>query len=243
MFGEWRIVVISVNCPGCDSKFEFGDYLGGLTTYCKNCRHPIPVPSSRLKTPAVEGTAQTVTGVTNELSTPVAPTKPVEDPPPVLNQSFDLAMSPEWAFEQARTLLRSGVDALETKQRLVARGLPLQIATMVLEKALEDRVGQQFKRLARDERQEFIHRALSALVGGAGILVAFWFFEPWSVLRTIISLLLSVVCIWFPDAMGAQVSKFSFNRTSPGVFIRWGSWFVLVLLTIRLCWIGIAYGS
>lgn len=234
--------MIRVNCPACGREFEFSDSLGGLTVVCKNCSHPIPVLVSRQKMPPASEAITAASGVTLTPPTPAAPLI-LPEARPLADSPFDSTPLPEWAIERARALLRTGVRVPQIEQRLVAQGLSPETATAVVDRLLKDRTRQQVGPLEQDDRRNRWHRLLSGVVGCGCVFLAYWFFGTWSACRTGIALLLPGACIWFPDEMGVYASKYSFTVTSLGVLIRWCGWLVLVLIGLRVLWLGLALTS
>jgi hypothetical protein len=146
---------------------------------------------------------------------------------------------PDWALAQADAALKVGQTMPEIERRLVAKGLAAETAAAVVTAALEGPVRQKKASLAKAKRANWIHRILSALVGGVCILIMYGLFGPYLHAspslrrRTVGGVMTLVAFIWFIDGSGAWYGKeFSSTKDPPAVFIRWCVWVLLVLVCI-----------
>lgn len=260
--------MIRATCPGCGRECEFADFLAGLTAVCKNCSHRIPVPASRPQASRPEKAIQSASGaappapdaspahrpsgdairaapgVKPAPPTPAAPLGPLEGSflvtPSLENSPKHSAPLPDGAAERVEELLPTGVSAPQLERELVGQGYSPEAAAAVVDKLLEERVRQQFHPLEQTDRHRRVHGLLSVAVGGACVLLAYWFFGTWPACRTFLNVLLPLACIWFPDEMGGYVRTFASRGPSvPGVFIRYCAWLVLTLLVLRVLWLGL----
>ncbi len=79
------------------------------------------------------------------------------------------------------------------------------------------------------------HRAVSAVLYGIWIAVAFHQIGHVLAIRTSIYLFMPVACIWFPHALATCTGMRwwwhdgAYSESTHPVFLRWGGWFVLVV--------------
>ncbi|HEY2787683.1 MAG TPA: hypothetical protein VGJ05_22185 [Fimbriiglobus sp.] len=228
--------MINVTCEGCGRACEFADYLAGMTMVCKGCTHKIPLPPSKPKPTPVVPTIPPVSKFT-----PPAPTTQSTTPSvvPRVPTPAEPALNPERAVEKVRALLRTGVGVPECIQRLVAQGLSPEAATAAVDRALEERIRVEPDPLTASERHRFIHRTLSAVLAGIYALLSLRIGGFISICFGLI-ILLSLASVWFPNEMGSITGRFSPTQSSPGIFVRWCGWFILIVIGIAIVWLGVA---
>ena len=130
---------------------------------------------------------------------------------------------PDWAIQYVGASLRVGITVPEIQKRLVGKGLSPQAATALVTSVLENRVRGQLQPLDDEERAQRLHRLLSAVVGGACLLLGYCYGGAFSALIVATWILLPLVCIW-----------------TSGSLIRLAAWVVLVLVFCwRLVWLAI----
>jgi DNA-directed RNA polymerase subunit RPC12/RpoP len=237
--------MIRVDCPACGREFDFSDFLAGLTVVCKNCSQRILVPARRQPAPptgdAITSAPKTTRPApandaiapapnsTRPPPTAVACELPVEVPS-IRNSPLDFTS----ATERASALLEAGETVPHIEQRLVALGLAPEVANLVVEKVLEERVRQQVEPMRRADQRNRWHRMLSAIVGCLCLLLACSLLQPWSLAKIGISVVLAVAWIWFPNAMGPYDGRNSVIGIIWGAFRRWVGWLVLIAISIHL---------
>jgi hypothetical protein len=227
--------MIRVPCPACGREFEFADYLAGLTVVCKNCSHPIPVPTAQPKTTAANEAIQAASEVKQLLPAPAPllelpkakPTAPVP--------------TSDGALEPAGGLLQPNLGVPESQRPQIAPEPFPKSGAAVFEAVLEDRIRQQNQELARGERRGRIHRVASVIVGVAVVVLAYGFFGPRAAGFNALRVLGPVVIIWFSDEMGYFVNKYTNTPTSLGLGIRGTAWVILIFFLVRILWFGIAW--
>lgn len=84
-----------------------------------------------------------------------------------------------------------------------------------------------------------IHRIASACVLSVWLVLAFLAGGFGSSLRTFLFYLLPIFCIWFPDTMGQYTGVVLgrgryIDQPSHPTFLRYGGWFVLVVVPLIL---------
>jgi hypothetical protein len=224
--------MIRVPCPACGRELEFADYLSGLTVVCKNCSHPIPVPTTQPKTAAAKEAIQ----APSEVNCPLSPTTPSMELPKTRPSAP--APTSDQTIEPAGTLLQANLGAPESQRPRIAPEPFPKSGAAVFEGILEDRIRQQNQELARGERRGRIHRVASLIVAVAVVVLAYGFFGPESAGYGAVDVLGPVAVIWFADEMGYFVNKYTDTRTSLGLGIRATAWVVLIFLLARILWLG-----
>jgi hypothetical protein len=171
--------------------------------------------------------------------TPVVPTE-LPEVPFLAKSAIPCLPLPAAEIERARALLRMGLTVPDIEQRLAARGLSANAARAVVDHVLEERTRQGLEPLERAERSRRRHRVVSGVVLLADLCQAYWFFGPRSACWAGLRLMLPLACIWFGGAMGSYTGLFSFiTRRSSGIVVRWLGWLVLMLMSIRMLWLGL----
>lgn len=245
--------MIRVKCPACGREWEYGDYLAGLTAVCKGCGGRVPVPAPPPQAPVGPDAITAAPGNTLPQAPaappPPAPTEEAIRPlpgvassppaapalaaPEVRSVSFDSPTPPSppaWAIEHAAVSLRVGQSVPEVEQRLIDRGLTPADAAAAVSRALEQRTRDDFESLATGERRQRVHRALAAVVGCVCLLLAYQFNGGYSAGRTLLSILMPLACIWFPDAMGDADSV-------RAILLRWCGWLALLAICGYRAWL------
>lgn len=76
------------------------------------------------------------------------------------------------------------------------------------------------------------NRILSGLLAGAYIVIAFIAGGMEASIKTLIAVLLPLVCIWFGDEMGqysGTIRLQAMTSPTPGCLVRFGGWLILLL--------------
>jgi hypothetical protein len=139
---------------------------------------------------------------------------------------------------QADAALKVGQTMPEIVQRLVAKGLAKETATAVVIAVLEGWLRLQAESLAKAKRSNWIHRVLSAIVGGACFILMDRFFGG-PPRKATGGVLVIVACIWFPNLKFGYISSRYYTPELPGAFVRWCAWFALVIAFFGIMWLGI----
>lgn len=233
--------MIRLNCPTCGRECEFADFLGGLTAVCKSCGHGIPVPrpgqdvppaasaiaAAPRATPRPPPTADAIQSASGVTPTPAAPAAPREPPAArsIVNDPSDSQPPPDWAVEQVRASLRLGLSVPEIEQRLVAQGLTAAAAAAVVSGVLEEGLRDRFEPIEEEDRSLRVHRALSGLIAGACLLLAYWFGGSMSAGKTLFfGILPPLGCIWFSGAMTGDADS------TRAAFLRGCGWLLLLAI-------------
>jgi hypothetical protein len=138
-----------------------------------------------------------------------------------MNGPSEPARLPDWAIEYVRASLRLGLSVPEMEKSLIARGLTPTAAAGLVTSVLEERVRGQIRPREAGEREDSLHRILSAVVACGCLLLGYLFGGGLSASLTALWILGPLACIWFPAYLT--------SRTPEG-FIRWGGWVVLLLI-------------
>jgi hypothetical protein len=128
---------------------------------------------------------------------------------------------PDWAVAQASAALKVGLSVPEIERLLVTKGLPPPTATSVVNAVLEGRVRASEAPLERAERSRASHRIASAVAACACLALAYAFGGGLSAARTLLWLLLPVVCIWWAEAVEPAV---------PPALVRLVAWIALLAI-------------
>jgi hypothetical protein len=169
---------------------------------------------------------------------PPPPEPPVADSAVTHTSGHDEV--PVFGVERARALLRTGISYPDSIRRLTALGLTPEAATATVDHAvrltLEERAEEETDLLEDTDRHRRRHRTLSGVAAIACILSAYWFFGPYTGLKTAALVLSAAAIIWFPSSQDTYTSPYSNALPSPGVVMRWGGWFVLAAVVFVLVW-------
>jgi hypothetical protein len=130
-------------------------------------------------------------------------------------------MPPDWAVAKVSAALQAGLRVPEIEQLLIAKGVSPANAAAIVTNVIEGRVRDTRTHSEQGERQVLVHRVASALVGCVCLLLAYWFGEGLSAGRTLLSILLPLACIWFPDFM---------EHTVPPPVLRSAAWLLLLVI-------------
>jgi hypothetical protein len=138
-------------------------------------------------------------------------------------------------------MLRTGAGAQEAEQWLREQGFSVESAAATVDRVLEDGVHEKAAALAQRERRTRVHRLLAAAVALSYVGLTYYFFGKLSAAVAARYALLPVVCICFADILRAYPGPSLSPTASAASFVRWGGWVVLLLLTARVCWLGLAF--
>ena len=147
---------------------------------------------------------------------------------------------PVWAMTQADAALKVGQTMPEIEKSLLAKGLAKEIASAVVIAVLEGRLRLQAESLAKAKRSNWIHRVLSAIVGGACFLLMDRFFGG-PPRKAAGGVLVIVACIWFPNLIFRYINRRYYTTDLPGAFVRWCAWFALALAFCGIMWLEITH--
>lgn len=83
-------------------------------------------------------------------------------------------------------------------------------------------------------------RVLSLLLAAAYVVGAWYFGRAEGAVKTALFVVLPLACIWFSDVLGDYtgygLSRPAITRTSPGVFVYYLGWVVLLLPLFVVVW-------
>jgi hypothetical protein len=186
----------------------------------------VAVSSSSLSQPDASA-IQSDLGVSPPL--PVSADSELPALPSIALGSEDNSVLPDWALHYVAASLRIGLLVPDIERRLVARGLYPAAARLAVNRVLESLVTAQSERATARERIAWIHRVLSLLFASMGIAVAYCFSGGPSAGKTLIYVLGSLACIWFPEVMGRSSDPY---RAACLVWFGWAALLVISGLPI-----------
>jgi hypothetical protein len=218
---------IRVACPSCSCSREYPDFLSGLTVVCKDCAQRIDVPgiqrdaiTATAPRPAVDAIQEAPDFMPSAAS---SMSGELTEIPSIAKGPDDNLALPAWAIEYVVASLKVGVLVPDIEKRLVARGLPRAVADAVVSHVLEGWVGAKSDPIGDSDRRELLHRALSVMVVGVCLLLAYGAGGGISAGRMVIFMAPILACIWYPQVMGKSADSWR------AAALRGFAWLTLLL--------------
>jgi hypothetical protein len=117
-------------------------------------------------------------------------TEPSQTPPP-----------PEWAVSFARGALRIGMSVPEIEKHLVERGLSSEAANTTVMDLIEGDLKKEMgsTSLGGEGLRRFVVLTVSGLIGGACLVLAYWFGGSLSLGVALIWVVSALASIWIPE--------------------------------------------
>jgi hypothetical protein len=140
---------------------------------------------------------------------------------------------PDWALTYVDAAIRIGQKAIDIQTTLIAKGLPVSLVAMVIDKSYELRLAAEQQARRRVTRYKTVSRVVSLIVAIA-IMLAATFDGDFKGLNEVIlraaTLMFPLAFIWFSDLLGNYVSPYGFGprRPTPGFFVGLAGWLMLV---------------
>jgi hypothetical protein len=191
-----------------------------------------PAASALTETPRVDGPNADRFGIQEHLLDAAPALSSPKEPEDWGLGLIDLIAKPGWEHERAKALLRTGVTMAQVEQHLVAKGLSPEAAAAAAERAVEDRVGEQFQSLAQADRAARLDRIVSVVAACALIGLAGWLFGGRVAWRMAGYMPMYLAYYWFAHWM-AQRSHRGSPQTRSRV-VRWVGWFLFLWIVLRV---------
>ena len=106
---------------------------------------------------------------------------------------------PEWAVTYARGAVRIGLRAPEIEEHLISRGLSPDAAHRLVMEIVEGAFQETAAPLDDTDRGKWLRLFVSALLGGACLLLAHWFGGERSVVLSLLWVVPELMAIWIPE--------------------------------------------
>ena len=141
-------------------------------------------------------------------------------------------------MEHVRASLRAGLTVPDIERKLVAKGLPPEVAEMVTMRVLAERVRGSLPDTPQHERRRMLHRVLSGVLACGCVGLGYRLGGGLSAGVALVWVLAPLACVWFGEATYFRV-KFSRKESgAPGFMFRWMGWFLLTIYFLyRLEWL------
>jgi hypothetical protein len=146
---------------------------------------------------------------------------------------------PPWALTYAQAARGCGQKVAEIEMALVSNGLTPRLAAVAIDRCFDSRFAAE-PSPRRALWVKWLNRGASLAVAAFVVALASSKGGAEGAIRSAISLLLPLACIWFSETFGSYVGpSYSagmgyVNRPTPGVFVAIGGW--LLLGTVALLW-------
>ena len=116
-----------------------------------------------------------------------------------VDESPDCDTPPEWAVTYARAAVRMGMRVPEIEEHLVSRGLSPALANRIVMEIVEGAFQETAAPLDDSEHGRPVRLVVSVVLGGACLLLAYWFGGNRSAILALLWVGPELAAIWIPE--------------------------------------------